>query len=456
MFQSILIANRGEIALRIIWACRELGVKTVAVYSQADRDSLHVSFADEAICIGPPPAADSYLNIPSVISAAEIMGVDAIHPGYGFLAENAEFAEICESCGLTFIGPGTEAIRKMGDKAVARETMGVAGLPLILGSAGAVSDEKEAAVFAEEIGYPVLLKAAAGGGGKGMRVVLTRADLSNAFRTASAESEAAFGSRDIYVEKYIARPHHIEVQLLGDKHGNLVHLGERECSVQRKYQKLVEETPSPALSAEQRERILNDALVGARAIEYNSAGTMEFLVDAAGDHYFMEMNTRIQVEHPVTEQVTLVDLIKQQIRVAAGKKLPFRQEDIKFRGHSIECRVNAEHSETLAPSPGQITAFNVPKGPGVRVDTAAHEVAFVSPYYDSMIAKVIVHAFNRAEALVRMRRALSMFVIQGIDTSLPLLQRILDHPGFLAGDYDTHLIDELLPSTRPKTAEKAR
>ena len=454
MFQSILIANRGEIALRIIWACRELGVKTVAVYSQADRDSLHVSFADEAICIGPPPAADSYLNIPSVISAADIMGVDAIHPGYGFLAENAEFAEICETCGLTFIGPSIDAIRDMGDKAVARDTMLAAGLPIIRGSDGVVADAKEAATSAEEIGYPVLLKAAAGGGGKGMRVVLTRDELANAFRTAAAEAEAAFGSRDIYVEKYIARPHHIEVQLLGDKHGNLVHLGERECSVQRKYQKLVEETPAPSLSDELRERIWADAVKGAHAIDYSSAGTMEFLVDAAGEHYFMEMNTRIQVEHPVTEQVTLVDLIKQQIRVAAGKRLPFGQQDIKFRGHSIECRVNAEHPETLAPSPGQITAFNVPKGPGVRVDTAAHEAAFISPYYDSMIAKVIVHAFNREEALVRMRRALSMFVIQGIDTSLPLLQRILDHPGFTAGDYDTHLIDELLPANRRKAAER--
>ncbi len=455
MFQSILIANRGEIALRIIWACRELGVKTVAVYSQADRDSLHVSFADEAICIGPPPAAGSYFNIPSVISAAEIMGVDAIHPGYGFLAENAEFAEICESCGLTFIGPSTDAIRDMGDKAVARNTMLAAGLPIIRGSEGAVAGEKEAAASAEEIGYPVLLKAAAGGGGKGMRVVLAPEELSKAFGTASAEAEAAFGSRDIYVEKYIARPHHIEVQLLGDKYGNLVHLGERECSVQRKYQKLVEETPAPSLSDELRERIWADAIKGARAIDYSSAGTMEFLVDPAGEHYFMEMNTRIQVEHPVTEQVTLVDLIKQQIRVAAGKKLPFGQQDIKFRGHSIECRVNAEHPETLVPSPGQITAFNVPKGPGVRVDTAAHEVAFISPYYDSMIAKVIVHAFNREEALVRMRRALSMFVIQGIDTSLPLLQRIVEHPGFTAGDYDTHLIDELLPAKRPKAAERA-
>ncbi len=455
MFKSILIANRGEIALRIVWACRELGIKTVAVYSEADRDSLHVSFADEAICIGPPPATESYLNIPAVISAAEVMGVDAIHPGYGFLAENPEFAEICESCNLVFIGPSVEAIRSMGDKAVARATMEEAGLPLIRGSEGAVGSVKEAAAFADEVGYPVLLKAAAGGGGKGMRVVLSAGDMAGALRAASNEAEAAFGSGDVYVEKYLARPRHIEVQLLGDKHGSLIHLGERECSVQRKYQKLVEETPSPGLTDAQREAIWEDALKGARHIGYSSAGTMEFLVDNSGGHYFMEMNTRIQVEHPITEQITLVDLIKQQIRVAAGKKLPFAQEDIKFRGHSIECRVNAEHPETLRPSPGQITAFNVPKGPGVRVDTAAHEVSFVSPYYDSMIAKVIVHAFNREEALARMRRALSMFVIHGIDTSLPLLQRIIDHPGFVAGDYDTHLIEELLPVIRPATEKTA-
>jgi acetyl-CoA carboxylase biotin carboxylase subunit len=455
MFQSILIANRGEIAVRIIWACRELGVKTVAVFSEADRDSLHVSFADEAICIGPPPASQSYLDIPAVISAAEVMGVDAIHPGYGFLSENAEFAEICETCGLTFIGPRVDAIRRMGDKAVAKATMRDAGLPLLEGSDGAVEDQKEATDIAERIGYPVLLKAAAGGGGKGMRVVAGREEMAKAFQVASGEAEANFGSSDIYVEKYVARPHHIEVQLLGDQHGNLIHLGERECSVQRKYQKLVEETPSPSLSAEQRERILADAVTGGKAIDYSSAGTMEFLVDRSGNHYFMEMNTRIQVEHPITEEVTLVDLIKQQIRAATGKKLPITQDDIKFRGHSIECRVNAEHPETLAPSPGQISAFNIPKGPGVRIDTAAHEAAFISPYYDSMIAKVIVHAFNRSEALTRMRRALGMFVIQGISTNLPLLQRILEHPGFVAGDYDTHLLDELLPSARPAPAGRA-
>ncbi|MFQ5743466.1 MAG: acetyl-CoA carboxylase biotin carboxylase subunit [Acidobacteriota bacterium] len=448
MFQSILIANRGEIALRIIWACRELGVKTVAVYSEADRDSLHVSFADEAICIGPAPVTDSYLNIPSVISAAEVMGVDAIHPGYGFLAENAHFADICEACNLTFIGPSVDAMRRMADKAVSRSLMREAGLPVLVGSPGPVPDEGEAMRVAEQIGFPVLLKATAGGGGKGMRVVLNQEGLSEAFRMARSEAEASFGSGEIYVEKYLARPRHVEVQLLGDEHGNLVHLGDRECSVQRKYQKLVEETPSPALSAEQREQICEDALNGARAIDYSSAGTMEFLVDGEGKHYFMEMNTRIQVEHPITEEVTLVDLIKEQIRVAAGERLRFAQQDIGFRGHSIECRVNAEDPDSLAPSPGQITAFNIPKGPGVRVDTAAHEAYFVTPYYDSLLAKVIVHAFGRREALARMRRCLDLFIVQGIATNVPLLRRIIDHPGFVAGDYDTHLLDEILPSTR--------
>jgi len=448
VIESILIANRGEIALRIIWACKELGIKTVAVYSEADRDALHVSFADEAICIGPPPAAESYLNIPAVISAAEIMGVDAIHPGYGFLAENSHFAEICDTCNLIFIGPRLEAMRQMSDKAVARALMRDAGLPVMVGSEGAVSDEENALIVAREIGFPVLLKAASGGGGKGMRVVLSEEALPQAFSMARGEAEAAFGSGDIYVERYLARPRHIEVQLLGDEHGEIVHVGERECSVQRKYQKLVEETPSPALRPEQRERIWADALKGARAINYSSTGTMEFLLDGDGNHFFMEMNTRIQVEHPVSESVSLLDLIKAQIRVADGRPLPFAQEDLKFRGHAIECRVNAEHPETMNPSPGQITAFNIPKGPGVRVDTAAHEAYLVTPYYDSMLAKVIVHTYNRKQALARMRRCLDMFVIQGIDTNLPLLRRIVDHPGFVAGDYDTHMLDEILPAAR--------
>ena len=445
MIKSVLIANRGEIALRVIWACRDLGIKPVAVYSEADRDALHVKFADEDMCIGPGPASESYLNISAIIAAADAMKVDAIHPGYGFLSENAHFAEVCEACGLTFIGPSPEHIRRMGNKAEAKRLMKEAGLPLLPGSDGPVADTEAARQIAEAIGYPVLLKAAAGGGGRGMRVVLRSEQLGSAYRAASHEASAAFGNGEIYVEKYLARPRHIEVQLLGDMHGNLIHLGERECSVQRKYQKIVEETPTMGLTQEQREAIWQDALAGAQAIGYQSAGTIEFLVDGDGKHYFMEMNTRIQVEHPITEQVTMVDLVKEQIRIAGGAPLAFQQQEIEFRGHAIECRINAEDPETLVPSPGQITAFNVPKGPGVRVDTAAHEAYFVSPFYDSLIAKVAVHGRDRAEALARMRRSLELIVIEGIKTNVPLLRRILEHPGFVAGDYDTHLIDEILP-----------
>ncbi len=446
MFKSILIANRGEIALRVIWACRELGIRPVAIYSEADRDSLHVTFADEAMCIGPGPANESYLRIPSVIAAAEAMKVDAIHPGYGFLSENAEFAELCQTCGLEFIGPAPDHIRRMGDKAQAKRLMKQAGLPLLPGSEGPVETHEQARRVAAEVGYPVLLKAAAGGGGRGMRVVLRAEELEQAFQTAAREAEAAFGNGQLYVEKYLARPRHIEVQLLGDKQGNLIHLGERECSVQRKYQKIIEETPSAALTDEQRRRIWQDAVRGAAHIGYHSAGTIEFLVDGEGNHYFMEMNTRIQVEHPITEEVTLVDLVKEQIRVAAGEPVSYRQEEIDFRGHAIECRINAEDPQTFAPSPGQITAFNIPKGPGVRVDTAAHEQYFVSPFYDSMIAKVIVHGRTREEALARMRRGLDLMVVEGIKTNIPLLRRILDHPGFVSGDYDTHLVEQLLPA----------
>jgi len=450
MIDSVLVANRGEIALRVIWACRELGISPVAVYSEADRDSLHVKFADEDICIGPGAAADSYLNIASVIAAAEALKVDAIHPGYGFLSENAHFAEVCESCGFKFIGPSADHIRRMGDKVEAKQLMRKAGLPMLPGSDGPVDGVDVAHEVAEQIGYPVLLKAAAGGGGRGMRIVLRPEDLPVAFQTASREAEAAFGSGEMYMEKYLARPRHVEVQLLGDTHGNLVHLGERECSVQRKYQKIVEETPSAALGREQRDGILADAIRGAAAIDYVSAGTMEFLVDGDGNHYFMEMNTRIQVEHPITEAVTLVDLVKEQIRVAAGLPIQYAQDEIEFRGHSIECRINAEDPWALTPCPGQITAFNVPKGPGVRVDTAAHEDYYVSPFYDSMIAKVIVHGRDRAEALARMRRCLELMIVEGIKTNIPLLQRVLDHPGFVAGDYDTHLVDEILPGAGPQ------
>lgn len=444
MIESILIANRGEIALRVIWACRDLGIKPVAVYSEADRDSLHVKFAEQDMCIGPGPASESYLRIASVIAAADAMKVDAIHPGYGFLSENAHFAEVCQTCGLTFIGPAPEHIRKMGDKAEAKRLMKEAGLPMMPGSDGPIEGEDECKRVAREVGYPVLLKAAAGGGGKGMRVVLRPEDMAKEFRAASREAEAAFGNGAMYLEKFLARPRHIEVQLIGDQHGNLVHLGERECSVQRKYQKLIEETPSKALSPEKRARICADAVKGAAHIGYYSAGTMEFLLDGEGNHYFMEMNTRIQVEHPITEEVTMVDLVKEQIRVAAGEPLSFSQEDVEPRGHSIECRINAEDPETLAPSPGQITAFNIPKGPGVRVDTHAHEDYFVSPYYDSMLAKVIVHGRDRDEAIARMRRCLDLMVVEGIKTNIPLQRRVLEHPGFLAGDYDTHIIEQIL------------
>jgi acetyl-CoA carboxylase biotin carboxylase subunit len=446
MIESVLIANRGEIALRVIWACRELGIRPVAVYSEADRDSLHVSFADEAVCIGPGPVGESYLNMSSVIAAAEAMKVDAIHPGYGLLSENAHFAEVCEACGLIFIGPSPEHIRRMGDKAEAKKLMVGCGLPMLPGSPGPITDLVEAETIAQEIGYPVLLKAAAGGGGRGMRVVLRGDELVKAYQTASREAEAAFGNGEMYMEKYLARPRHVEVQLLGDRHGNLIHLGERECSVQRKYQKILEETPTIALTEQQREAIWADAVKGAAALDYYSAGTMEFLVDGDGKHYFMEMNTRIQVEHPITEEVTLIDLVKEQILIAGGAPLSYKQEDVTFRGHAIECRINAEDPETLAPAPGQITAFNIPKGPGVRVDTAAHEEAFVSPFYDSMIAKVIVHGRDREEALARMRRSLDLMVIEGIRTNIPLLRKVLEHPGFVAGDYDTHLMDEILPN----------
>lgn len=450
MINSVLVANRGEIALRVIWACRELGIRPVAVYSEADRDSLHVKFADEDICIGPGPAADSYLNIASVIAAADVLKVDAIHPGYGFLSENAHFAEVCESCGFKFIGPRPDHIRRMGDKVEAKRLMAAAGLPMLPGSDGPIDDVDAVHEIADKIGYPVLLKAAAGGGGRGMRIVVRSEDLGAAFQTAAREAEASFGNGDMYMEKYLARPRHVEVQLLGDTTGNLVHLGERECSVQRKYQKIVEETPSPALTPEQRESILADALRGAASIDYVSAGTMEFLVDGDGDHYFMEMNTRIQVEHPITEAVTLVDLVKEQIRVAAGLPIQCTQDEIEFRGHSIECRINAEDPETLVPCPGQITAFNVPKGPGVRVDTAAHEDYYVSPFYDSMIAKVIVHGRDRAEAMARMRRCLELMIVEGIKTNIPLLRRVVVHPAFVTGDYDTHLINEILPGAGPQ------
>jgi acetyl-CoA carboxylase biotin carboxylase subunit len=441
MFRKILIANRGEIALRVICACKELGIRTVAIYSEADRNALHVRFADEAVCIGPPRSSESYLNIPHVISAAEITDVDAIHPGYGFLSENANFAEVCEASHITFIGPSPEMLRMMGEKETARREMAAAGLPIVPGSAGLLADADVAVSEAERIGYPVIIKASAGGGGRGMRVVRNREELLPAFETARNEAQQAFGVPDVYLEKFIERPRHIEFQVLGDQHGNVVHLGERECSIQRRHQKLIEESPSPGVSAKMRAALGAQVVAALRNLGYSNAGTVEFLMDEDGSLYFIEMNARIQVEHPVTELVTGVDLIKSQIRIAAGEKLEDAVGPMEFRGHSIECRVNAEDPETFVPSAGRITAFQMPGGTGVRVDTAAHVDAVISPYYDSLIAKLIVHGRDRAEAVARMRRALGMFVVEGIKTSLPLHQRILADPDFEAGRIDTHFLE---------------
>jgi len=445
MFRKILIANRGEIALRILSACRELGVKTVAVYSEADRNSLHVRFADEAICIGPPRSSESYLNIPQVISAAEIANVDAIHPGYGFLSENANFAEVCEASHITFIGPSPDAIRLMGEKDKAREAMGAAGLPIIPGSPGIVPDEDSAKRIAAEIGYPVMIKAAEGGGGRGMRVVRGSHELISMFRTARTEAEQAFGSANVYMEKLIEHPRHIEFQVLGDKHGNVIHLGERECSLQRRHQKVLEESPSTAVDAATRKKIGKQVVDALKKLGYSSAGTVEFLREDSGNLYFIEMNARIQVEHPVTEMVTGVDLVKSQIRVAAGEKLTDILAPIEFRGHAIECRINAEDPDTFTPSAGRVTAFRVPGGPGIRVDTACYSDCVIPPYYDSLIAKIIAHGDTRAEAIARMNRGLDGFVVEGIKTTIPLHKRILADPDFIAGKFDTHFLDRRLP-----------
>ncbi len=449
MFKKILIANRGEVALRIIYACRELGVRTVAVYSEADENSLHVRFADEDVCIGPPRSADSYLNVPAVISAAEITGADAIHPGYGFLSESAYLAEVCEACHIKFIGPSPQVIRLMGDKARARRVMKRAGVPILPGSDGPIESEDKAVKAAKEIGYPVIIKATAGGGGRGMRVVRAAGELSHAFKTAQREAEAAFGVGDVYLEKYVESPRHIEFQVLGDQQGAVVHLGERECSIQRRHQKLVEESPSPALSEKMRRRMGAIVIDAAKAVQYTNAGTFEFLMDPDGRFYFMEVNTRLQVEHPVTEMVTGVDIVKEQIRIAAGERLGFKQSEITFTGHSIECRVNAEDPETFVPSPGLIHAFSVPGGPGVRVETFAHSDCTVSPYYDSMIAKIIVHGRDRQEAIARMKRTLEMTVIEGIKTSIPLHLRILSDSDFIAGKLSTSFMERLLSRPTP-------
>ena len=445
MFRKILIANRGEIALRIIWACRELGIQTVAVHSTADTDSLHVKFADEEVCIGPPANKDSYLNISAVISAAEITGAEAIHPGYGFLAESAHFAEVCRECGLTFIGPEPDVIRMMGEKSEARRTMKTAGVPTLPGSEGLVDGPEEARSIAERVGYPVLIKAAAGGGGRGMRIVQTPEELEPLFDAARTESGAAFGVPDVYIEKFLAEPRHIEFQILGDTHGNLVHLFERECSIQRRHQKLVEESPSTALDDDLRGRMAAAALKAARAAQYVNAGTVEFLLGPDGEFFFIEMNTRIQVEHAVTEMVTGIDLIKEQIRVAAGEPISFTQDDIVSRGHAIECRINAEDPDTHRPSPGRIQAFHLPGGPGVRVDTASYAEAVIPPYYDSMIAKVISHGNTRGEAILRMRRALESFVVEGIKTNVALQQRIVTDEDFVRGRFSTRFLERYQP-----------
>jgi len=450
LFRKILIANRGEIALRIIWACRELGIKTVAIYSTADADSLHVKFADEEVCIGAPRNADSYLNVSAVISAAEITDAEAIHPGYGFLAESAHFAEICRECGLTFIGPGPEVIRRMGDKAEARRTMTEAGVATVPGSDGIVESVEDAAAIAEELGYPVLVKASAGGGGRGMRVVSEADELAEMFEAARSEAASSFGVPDVYLEKFVVEPRHVEFQVIGDTHGNIVHLFERECSIQRRHQKLLEESPSTALDGALRARMAAAAIQGARAVDYVNAGTVEFLLDARGEFYFIEMNTRIQVEHPVTEMVTGIDLIKEQIRVAAGEPLSFTQDDVQISGHAIECRINAEHPETFTPSPGQITTFHPPGGPGIRLDTACHAEAVISPYYDSMIAKLVARGNTRGEAILRMRRALESFVIEGIHTNVALQQRIVADEDFVRGRLSTAFMERLLSAT-PRT-----
>jgi len=445
MFSKILIANRGEIAVRIIRACRELGVRTVAVYSKADRDSLHVRFADQAICIGESQSVNSYLNVPAIISAAEIADVEAIHPGYGFLAENPHFAEICESCQIKFIGPRPEAIRLMGDKAQARDTMRKAGVPIVPGSKDVVHDQDQALKEAKRLGYPVIVKAKAGGGGKGMKVAHNDGKLVSAFMTCQAEAGAAFGNSDVYIEKYVGEPRHIEIQILADQHGQVIHLGERDCSIQRRHQKLLEEAPSANLDKRIRRKMGEAAIKAAKAVKYENAGTVEFLVDEKENFYFMEMNTRIQVEHPVTEMVTGVDLVKEQIRIASGEKLKLTQDKVEIKGAAIECRINAEDPDNnFMPSPGKIEELILPGGPGVRIDTHVYPGFQISPYYDSMVAKLITYGKNRQEAIAKMQRALSEFTIGPIKTTIPLHRRILSRPRFIRGRTNTHFIDHLL------------
>jgi len=443
MFDKILIANRGEIALRILRAAKELGVQTVAVYSTADRDAMHVKLADESVCIGPPAARDSYLNIPALLAACEITGADAIHPGYGFLSENARFAEICEDHGITFIGPKAEHIRIMGDKIEAKRTARALGIPCVPGSDGGITDDEEAMRVGDEIGFPLIVKAAAGGGGRGMKVARTREDLSNALSTARMEAKAAFGDDAVYLEKYLEKPRHIEIQVLGDGRSNAVHLGERDCSLQRRHQKVLEESPSPALNEEQREKIGMIVANAMKKLQYLGAGTIEFLYEN-GEFYFIEMNTRIQVEHPVTEMITGFDLVIEQIRVASGSPLSMVQDDVRLSGHAIECRINAEHPVTFRPSPGRISYFHPPGGLGVRVDSAVYQGYVIPPNYDSLVGKLIVHGRTRNEALMRLRRALDELIVDGIDTTLPLFRTLVRNQDIQNGDYDIHWLEKFL------------
>ena len=440
MFRKILIANRGEIALRVIQACRELGIPTVAVHSTADRESLHVTYADEEVCIGPPPSGQSYLNISSLVSAAEITGADAVHPGYGFLSENAHFAEVLGECNLAWIGPPPDVIRRMGDKARARQTAAAAGVPVLPGSGDPLGSLDEARLLAGRVGFPVILKAAAGGGGRGMRIVRSATELEGAFETAALEAEKAFGDGRVYLEKYLEEPRHIEFQVFGDRHGNVIHLGERECSIQRRHQKIIEEAPSPAMTPELRAKMGEASVRLCREVGYVNAGTIEYLLDSDGSFYFMEMNTRIQVEHPVTEMVTGVDLVKLQIAVAAGERLTV-PSGLSPRGHAIECRINAEDPRTFAPSPGKLVTFHVPGGPGVRVDTHGYEDYVVPPHYDSLVAKLVAHGRDREEAMARMRRALDFFVVEGIRTTIPVHKEILRDPVFRSGRLSTRFME---------------
>ena len=441
MLTKILIANRGEIALRVILACRELGVRTVAVYSEADEHALHVRYADEEVCIGPARAAESYLNVPAIIAAAQLTGADGIHPGYGFLSESAYFAEVAESCGVTFIGPSIDSLRLLGDKASARSAMKKAGVPILPGTADPPESVNAALKASRRLGFPLIIKASAGGGGRGMRIVYDSSEIETAWTTAQREAAAAFGDGTLYLEKYIEAPRHIEFQIIADRTGNVVHLGERECSIQRRHQKLIEEAPSTVLTDRQRRKLGKTVVNAARAVGYQNAGTFEFLMDEKERFYFLEANTRLQVEHPVTEMVTGIDIVKEQIRIASGETLSFRQDDVVLAGHAIECRINAESSDTFRPSPGTIRAWSVPGGPGIRLDTAAHTDCIVSPHYDSLVAKLIAHGEDRAEAIARMQRALAMTVVEGIDTTVPLFRKIFEDEDFIAGRLSTSFMD---------------